>query len=110
MLVVNEGEAAALSGVEALLERVGAVVVTLGAAGALVVDEHGRREVAGVRADVVDTTGAGDTFTGYLAAGLAAGAGLDDAVARAVVAGAIAVERPGAVPSIPTAAEVDARA
>jgi len=110
VLVVNEGEAAALSGVEVLLERVGAVVVTLGAAGALVADEHGRREVAGVRADVVDTTGAGDTFTGYLAAGLAAGVGLDDAVARAVVAGAIAVERPGAVPSIPTAAEVDARA
>lgn len=109
VLVVNEGEAAALSGVDALLERVGAVVVTLGAQGALVADRHGRREVPGVRADVVDTTGAGDTFTGYLAAALASGASLDDAVARAVVAGAIAVERPGAVPSIPTAQEVDAR-
>jgi ribokinase len=109
VLVVNEGEAAALNGVDALLQRVGAVVVTLGAKGALVADDHGRREVAGVRADVVDTTGAGDTFTGYLAAALAAGSSLDDAVARAVVAGAIAVERPGAVPSIPTAEEVDAR-
>ena len=61
------------------------------------------------RHDVVDTTGAGDTFTGALAAGLAAGADLDAACDRAVVAGALAVERAGAVPSIPTAAEVDAR-
>jgi ribokinase len=58
---------------------------------------------------VVDTTGAGDTFTGYLAAGLAAGGSLDDACARAVVAGALAVETAGAVTSIPAAAQVDMR-
>jgi len=116
VLVVNEHEAADLAGeadvesaATALLATVRAVVVTLGADGALVVDADGSRRVPGVPADVVDTTGAGDTFTGVLAAALAAGAGLDAAVRRAVVAGAIAVESAGAVPSIPTAAQVDAR-
>ncbi|CAI9415979.1 PfkB family carbohydrate kinase [Nocardioides sp. T2.26MG-1] len=120
VLVVNEHEAADLvsqpagepdveAAATALLRLVGSVVVTLGAAGALVGDAEGLRRVPGVPADVVDTTGAGDTFTGVLAAALAAGSGLDAAVRRAVVAGAIAVESSGAVPSIPTAAQVDAR-
>ena len=85
------------------------LVVTLGAAGARITDAAGTREVPGIPAKVVDTTGAGDAFTGYLAAGLAAGLALDAAVARAVVAGALAVETAGAVPSIPDAAAVDAR-
>lgn len=108
VLVVNEHEAARL-GVPDDPARAGAVVVTLGAAGALVADDSGRRRVAGVPAHVVDTTGAGDAFTGVLAATLADGASLDEAVARAVVAGAIAVEREGAVASIPTAADIEAR-
>jgi ribokinase len=57
-------------------------------------------------AEVVDTTGAGDAFNGALAAGLAAGDGLDDAVARALVAGALAVGRPGAREGMPTADEL----
>ena len=84
-------------------------MTTLGAEGAVVMDPSGRRAVPGVPAAVVDTTGAGDTFTGVLAASLAAGGGLDAAVARAVVAGALAVERLGAVPAIPTAAQIDER-
>jgi len=116
VLVVNEHEARHLSGTAdpeqgaaRLLADVGAVVVTLGADGALIVDAAGHRRVPGVPATVVDTTGAGDTFTGVLAATLAAGADLDAAVARAVVAGALAVETAGAVPSIPTAAQIDRR-
>ena len=116
VLVVNETEARQLSGrtepgeaADLLLDLVGAVVVTLGADGALVVDRHGRRSVSGVAAEVVDTTGAGDTFTGYLAATVAAGGDLDAAAARAVVAGALAVETAGAVPSIPTAEQVEHR-
>jgi len=112
VLVVNEHEAAHLSGeatpdaaAARLLDRVGAVVVTLGAEGALVA-AAGQRRVAGVRARVVDTTGAGDTFTGVLAATLAEGTDLDAAAVRAVVAGALAVERAGAVPSIPTRDEI----
>ena len=117
VLVVNEHEARHLSGVAdpaaaavELLELVGSVVVTLGADGALLADPTGHRRVAGLPADVVDTTGAGDTFTGVLGATLAGGADLDAAAARAVVAGALAVEAAGAVPSIPTAAQIHARA
>ena len=106
VLVVNEHEARHLSGAAdpaqaagVLLGATRSVVVTLGASGALVVDGSGSRRVDGVPADVIDTTAAGDTFTGYLAASLAAGDSLDDAAARAVVAGAISVEthRRGAV-------------
>ena len=116
VLVVNEHEARQLAGqadpdraASALLARAGSVVVTLGAEGALVADAAGTRRVAGVRARVVDTTGAGDTFTGVLAATLADGGDLDGAVARAVVAGALAVEAEGAVPSIPTAERIEQR-
>jgi ribokinase len=117
VLVVNEHEARQLSGrsdpdeaVRHLLGVVGSVVVTLGAEGALLADAAGDRRVPGVPADVVDTTGAGDTFTGVLAATLASGGDLAAASARAVVAGALSVESPGAVPSIPTAARIDERA
>ena len=116
VLVVNEHEARHLSGAAdpaqaagVLLGATGSVVVTLGASGALVIDGSGSRRVDGVPADVIDTTAAGDAFTGYLAASLAAGDSLDEAVARAVVAGAISVETIGAVPSIPTAEQVEHR-
>ena len=67
---------------------------------------------APVRADAfrvkaVDTTAAGDTFTGYYLAALAAGADEASALRRASAAAAIAVTRPGAAPSVPVAAEVD---
>ncbi len=107
VLVVNEHEVLHFD--DDQRARVGAVVVTLGGDGACIVDADGERPVPGVSADVVDTTGAGDTFTGYLAAALAAGSSLDDACARAVVAGALAVETSGAVGSIPTSAQVGER-
>lgn len=117
VLVVNEHEAATLTDVRdpvaaarRLVDRCAAVVVTLGPQGAVVVTTDGSTEsVPALPADVVDTTGAGDTFTGYLAAGLSEGRPLAEALRRAVVAGAISVERHGAEPSIPTRAEVDAR-
>ena len=85
------------------------VVVTLGAAGALVVPD-GRPAVAvpAVRVAPVDTTGAGDTFNGALAAGLAAGLPLADAARRAVAAAGLSTTRPGARGGMPSAAEVDA--
>ena len=55
----------------------------------------------------VDTVGAGDTFVGYLAAGLDAGLDLEAAMQRAAVAGSLACLKPGAQPAIPTAGEVD---
>ncbi len=57
---------------------------------------------------VRDTTGAGDTFTGVLAASLAAGHDLADSVRRAVAASALAVTADGARAGMPTAAEIDA--
>lgn len=117
-LVVNEHEARQLSGLtdgtpgewaHALRERgARSVVVTLGGEGALVLDASGVTEVPGVRVKAVDTTGAGDAFTGALATRLARGDALPDAARFAVRVGAAAVTKPGAQPSYPTAAELDA--
>ena len=74
-----------------------AVVVTRGAAGALLVANGTRVEVPAYRvANVADTTGAGDAFCGAFAAWLASGAGLADAVRAATVAGALSVTAAGA--------------
>ncbi|MEV0069060.1 MULTISPECIES: ribokinase [unclassified Amycolatopsis] len=111
VLVVNEHEAADLGGLETLLDRVPAVVVTLGGDGCLVAERAGEPvRVPGIRVTTVDTTGAGDTFCGVLAAGLAEGRPLADAARLACVAGALAVTRPGAQAAVPTAEEVAALA
>ncbi|WP_336923329.1 ribokinase [Aquipuribacter sp. SD81] len=121
VLVVNEHEALALRpgspGVREAARRLVRsggdgrprdVVVTLGAAGALLCSRDGRElTVAAPPADVVDTTGAGDAAVGHLAAGLAAGRGLEEALRRACAAGSLAVRTAGAVPSLPDAAAVD---
>jgi ribokinase len=87
------------------------VIVTNGSKGALLLEEPGAEALslcppAGVTA--VDTTGAGDTFSGALAARIAAGEPLRTAVGFAVAAGACAVRGRGARASMPTAAEVHA--
>ena len=104
LLVPNEHEAAALAGTDdpeaaarRLAERSGApVVVTLGAAGALVLADGAATRVPAPAVEVVDTTGAGDALCGTLAAGLAAGLGLDDAVRDAVQAASLSTTRAGA--------------
>ncbi len=115
VLVVNEHEAIDVAGVgdvaaaiDAVAPLVGALVVTLGARGCLVVEGDARTEIAAPVVRAVDTTGAGDTFCGVLAARLAAGDDLAAAARHGVVAGALAVQRPGAQESVPTAAEVAA--
>ncbi|GAA4288359.1 ribokinase [Georgenia daeguensis] len=90
----------------ALLEKVPAVVITLGGDGALVAERGGEPEtVVAPPVTAVDTTGAGDTFCGVLAAALADGATLVGAARLAAAAGALAVTRPGAQAAVPTAAE-----
>jgi ribokinase len=104
VLVPNEHEAAALAGTDdpeaaarILAGRSGApVVVTLGAAGALVVADGAALRVPAPVVDVVDTTGAGDALCGTLAAGLAAGLALDAAVRDAVAAASLSTTRAGA--------------
>jgi ribokinase len=109
ILVPNEGEAAVLGGGDphALAAITGGpVVVTLGAAGARVIDAEGVLDVPAPIVDAVDTTGAGDTLAGVLAASLAAGLPLPAAVRRAVAAASLSVTRPGARDGMPRAAEI----
>ena len=86
-----------------------AVVVTLGAAGALAVPAGGPAiRIPAGRVTPVDTTGAGDAFSGALAVGLAAGRPLAEAVRRAVAAAGLSTTRAGARAGMPTAAELAA--
>lgn len=83
-----------------------AIVVTLGADGALVVTSESEKWFGAHRVKVVDTTGAGDTFVGALASRLAAADSLYDAVTYANAAAALKVRTKGAQESIPEAHEV----
>lgn len=85
-----------------------AVVVTLGAEGVLVCDEAGKitRIPAGTARQVVDTTGAGDTFNGVFAAELAAGQDITSAAERGVIAATLSVEAAGARTSMPNVAAI----
>ena len=75
------------------------VVVTLGSAGAVAASAEGTWTAPTPRVDAVDTTGAGDGFTGALAAFLAEGRPLEEALRFAVAAGALAVQARGTVDS-----------
>jgi ribokinase len=104
------GESDPAAGARALQQLTRApVVVTLGGDGALVLDAGGEPVLLPARpADVLDTTGAGDTFNGVLAAGLARGDGLHAAVRRAMVAASISVGAVGARGGMPDGATIDA--
>lgn len=119
-LVVNEIEAAALAGmpvpgpaearaVAEQLRRRGPrqVLVTLGAEGLVLAGPEGTLALPAPRVQAADTTGAGDTVVGALAAALAAGRPLREALTRAQAAAALAVTRLGTQSAMPTAAEVD---
>ncbi|GAA2052015.1 ribokinase [Williamsia deligens] len=118
-LVVNEHELAVLAGrsvdgigdaraAAAAMTRRGArsVVVTLGARGAVWVTGDDTGEVSPPRVDVVDSTGAGDALVGVLAARLAVGEDLRDAVRWAVTAGSLAVRTTGTHAAYPDLATV----
>ena len=87
--------------------RARAVVVTLGAEGALVVTAAETVHLSAPTVDVVDTTAAGDAFCAALADALVDGASLTTAAQWAVRVGTATTLRHGAQPSLPTAAEVD---
>jgi ribokinase len=115
-LVPNQHEAAALTGLAeidaaagALLGMVGNLVVTLGDEGCLYL-APGREplRVPAPRVQAVDTTGAGDTFTGALVVALAEGKDAATALQWACRAAAISVTRLGASTSMPSRAEIDA--
>ena len=113
-ILLNETEGKQLTGYDApanILNAIRAtyptlkVVLTLGKDGCIYDGKqclaHGIYPVT-----AVDTTAAGDTFTGFFIGAISAGASPADAIRRASAASAIAVSRPGAAPSVPTADEV----
>jgi len=106
-IAVNDAESAR-SAAQRLRER-GArdVVIKLGARGAYWLGPAGEGHYPGFAITPVDTTAAGDAFTGCLAVSLASGAGMPAAIRRANAAGALACLTLGAQPSMPTAAGVD---
>ena len=114
IVVPNETEAELLSGIavsdvasayaaaRVFRQRgVQCVLITLGANGVAIVDDHGERHLPAHVVKAVDTTAAGDTFIGGLTAGLVEGLSLDEAVALGQRASALCVTRLGAQPSIP---------
>ena len=84
------------------------ICVTLGERGAVALVNGEPLIVAGRPVKAVDTTGAGDCFVGAIAAQLANGKPMADALAYANIAASISVQRMGAAPSMPTAVEVAA--
>jgi ribokinase len=109
-VVVNLLEAIALSGTDGdparaakeLLVESRSVVITLGEKGVIVADHSEIRMHPARSVRVVDTTGAGDAFAGVLAAALASGLSLSDAVECGIDAGAAAVQYVGAQPAKPS--------
>lgn len=82
------------------------IVLTLGREGAIYACDGERHFQPAFPVQAVDTTAAGDTFTGYFLAGLTKGLSISETLLHATMASAIAVTRPGAVSSIPTWDEV----
>jgi ribokinase len=102
LTVVNRYE------LEVLKRQDGLVALTLGAEGAVLLQEG--EEIARAeppRVDAVDGTAAGDAFTACLLVSLLEGRDQEEALRRACAAGALAASRFGAQPSLPTTAEVD---
>jgi ribokinase len=120
MIIPNQHEAEMLTGVaivdqssaehaaRALASRgVGKVIITMGAAGALLWDEGQSAWVDAPAVTAIDTTAAGDVFCGALAVALAEGKILREAVTFACAAAALSVTKMGAQPSAPARAEVE---
>ncbi|WP_172371722.1 ribokinase [Sporosarcina jiandibaonis] len=83
-----------------------AVIVTRGEDGALVVTRDSVVQVPTLKVDVVDTTGAGDSFTGALAVYLAKGRTVEEAVRKASIVGAYCVTKHNVIPGLPTPEEL----
>ena len=135
-LIVNEKEAVSLCGFAdqipesqdvfiRLIEKTKPkrAVMTLGSKGALCFEKPEQENAVSSKsttagsifrmpcfpADVCDSTGAGDTFTGYLCSGIEQGLGFTDAIRKAAAAASVCVERKGAAPSIPSSEEAAER-
>jgi len=115
-LIVNEVEGAGIIGGavdENLLQRLAerypkaGILLTLGSRGAQCVQNGHYASIGSCKVRAVDTTAAGDTFSGYFLFGVMQGLSLAETLRMATVASALCVQRPGAANSIPTRAEVE---
>ncbi|MBT6813377.1 MAG: ribokinase [Anaerolineae bacterium] len=121
VLVPNESETSLLTGLavesiedakiaaKSLLEKgAGAIVLTLGSRGALLISENQPAIISTpYKVNVVDTTAAGDSFVAALSVGIVEGLPLENALRQATAAGALAVTKMGAQPCMPTKKEVN---
>nr|WP_281168727.1 ribokinase [Kiloniella laminariae] len=114
LLIVNDIEAEELTASllggdgQALTRLCPLVIITRGTKGAVCYASGENIEVPAFAVEAVDTTGAGDTFVGYVLSSLASGMNIAKAMQRASAASALAVTKPGASVAIPTSAEVQA--
>ena len=117
----NETEAQTITGIKVidvdsaskaadwlLAKGVKNVIITLGEKGALLANKNGKETIASRKVKAIDSTAAGDAFTGALAYGLANDKSLKDAAVYAGAVAAISVTRLGAQSSMPNKQEVDA--
>ena len=120
VLIPNEIETEILSGMKtttndqaieaarALTSKgISTVILTLGHRGALLLTDEIEKRVPGFAIEAVDTTAAGDAFCGALATSLAQGSTIEDAIWVANAAGALAVTKIGAEPSLPKKEDLD---
>ena len=107
LVTPNETETEIMGGKEFLLSQVPTLLVTLGGNGFEITDKNGSKHYDCIKIKPVDTTAAGDTLCGGLAAMLAKGKTLEESAIFGSKAASIACTRKGAQPSIPTLAEVE---
>jgi ribokinase len=120
VLTPNETEAQVLTGIEVTDEEsactaakkllecgVKSAIITMGSKGFLLAGNNGIEFVSALKIDAVDTTAAGDAFTGSLAVGLAQGKTLYDAALFANYVAALSVTKMGAQSSMPTREAVE---
>ena len=105
LLIANRGEAESLG---EGLQAAKAAIVTLGSDGCLLVDGTQRRSFPAETVTAIDTTGCGDTFCGVMAAALARGVSIDQAIGAAQRAAALTATREGAFEALPSHEELGA--
>ncbi len=111
VVVANQGEAREITGLADPAAAAAALggtmgIVTLGAAGCILARDGRTEHFPAPNTVAVDTTGAGDTFCGILAAGLAAGGAIEAVIGLAQAAAALAVTRRGCFGALPSVAEI----
>lgn len=106
-LDINSPDQAKIAAQKLQSKGVNTVILTLGERGAMLIEEGAEAQLyPSFPTDVVDTTAAGDAFVATLSVGISSGVPLEEAIRQANAAGALAVSKIGAQPSLPTKSEI----